>query len=212
MDSVITVVLADDHAMVRQGFRRILEEQSRIRVVGEAANGQQALELVLAHQPTVLVTDIVMPVMSGFDLADRVRELNLPTRTLLLTMHEDSEYVLRAVRAVVAGFVSKSAVAEELVAAVLEVAHGGEYFERSIYLKAFEAIRTLASEEPVRISPREREVLQLLAGGLSTKLIADKLNLSDHTVSNHRINLLRKFSVHNTAELIRKASEMQLIG
>ena len=211
MESVITVVLADDHAMVRQGFKFILEQCPRIRVVGEAANGRQALDLVLSHQPTVLVTDIVMPLMSGFELADRVRELKLSTRTLLLTMCEDNDSILRAVRTVVAGFVSKSAVGDELVEAVLQVAHGGEYFEKSIYLKAFEAIRTLASEEPARISPREHEVLQLLANGLSTKLIADKLSLSGHTVSNHRISLLRKFSVHNVAGLIRKASELNFI-
>lgn len=198
--------------MVRQGFKLILEQHPRIRVVGEADNGRQALDLVTGHQPTVLVTDIVMPLMSGFELADRVRELKLPTRTLLLTMCEDNESVLMGVRAMVAGFVCKSAVADELVAAVLQIAQGGEYFEKSIYLKAFEAIRALASEEqPVGISPREREVLQLLADGLSTKLIADKLHLSGHTVSNHRISLLRKFSVHNAAELIRKASELNLI-
>lgn len=207
----ITVILADDHTILRQGLRFIVNQHPRIQVVGEASDGVEALELVQRHQPSVLVCDISMPRMSGIEVARSLSLQQLPTRLLFLTMQDKEEYIMQAVEAGAAGFLPKETVGEELVKAIIDVGQGKEYFSPSVYNKVFKALRQTNQKTEVRLTPREKEVLTLLAEGLSTKLIAEKLFVSEYTVSNHRANLLQKLSAHNTAELVRKAIEMRLI-
>ena len=208
----ITVILADDHTILRQGLHYIISQHPGIRVVGEASDGVEALELVQQHAPAVLVCDISMPRMSGIEVARNLAAGQSTTRVIFLTMQDKEEYIMQAVEAGAAGFLPKETVGEELVKAITEVAAGNEYFSHSVYNKVFKALRQVYQKTEVRLTPREKEVLLLLAEGLSTKLIAEKLFVSEYTVSNHRANLLQKLSAHNTVELIRKATEMRLLS
>lgn len=212
MNAFITVILADDHTILRQGLRFIVSQHPQISVVGEASDGVQALELVQQHKPNVLVCDISMPRMSGIEVARSLSVQQCATRVVFLTMQDKEEYIIQAVEAGAVGFLPKETVGEELVNAIIEVAGGKEYFSPSVYNKVFKALRQINQKSEVRLTPREKEVLTLLAEGLSTKLIAEKLFVSEYTVSNHRANLLQKLSAHNTAELVRKAIEMRLIS
>jgi DNA-binding NarL/FixJ family response regulator len=208
----ITVILADDHTILRQGLHYIISQHPGIRVVGEASDGVEALELVQQHAPAVLVCDISMPRMTGIEVARSLAAGQSTTRVIFLTMQDKEEYIMQAVEAGAAGFLPKETVGEELVKAITEVAAGKEYFSHSVYNKVFKALRQVNQKTEVRLTPREKEVLLLLAEGLSTKLIAEKLFVSEYTVSNHRANLLQKLSAHNTVELIRKATEMRLLS
>jgi DNA-binding NarL/FixJ family response regulator len=212
VNPTISIVLADDHAILRQGLNFIVSQHPQIHVAGEASDGLQALQLVKQHAPDVLVCDISMPNMSGIEVARSLQQQAVATKVLFLTMQDKEEYIIQAVEAGAVGFLPKETVGEELVKAIIEVAQGKEYFSPTVYNKVFKALRQINQKSEVRITPREKEVLSLLAEGLSTKLIAEKLFVSEYTVSNHRANLLQKLSAHNTAELVRKALEMRLIA
>jgi DNA-binding NarL/FixJ family response regulator len=211
MNPPITIVLADDHAILRKGLRLIIEHHPAFRIVGEASNGAEALALVQQHVPQVLLCDISMPVKNGIEVAQALRELNLSTHMLFLTMQDKEEYLIEAMRLGVRGFLPKDTVEDELVEAIERVAAGEEYYSKLIHAKAFAALRKLHQEPLIRLTPREKEILRLLASGLNSKMIANELSVSEYTVSNHRINLLRKFSAANVAELIRKASELSML-
>ncbi len=211
MNPPITIVLADDHAILRKGLRLIIEHHSAFRIVGEASNGAEALALVQQHVPQVLLCDISMPVKNGIEVAQALRELNLSTHMLFLTMQDKEEYLIEAMRLGVRGFLPKDTVEDELVEAIERVAAGEEYYSKLVHAKAFAALRKLHQEPLIRLTPREKEILRLLASGLNSKMIANALSVSEYTVSNHRINLLRKFSAANVAELIRKASELSML-
>ncbi len=211
MNTPITIVLADDHAILRKGLKLIIEHHPAFRIVGEASNGAEALALVQQHVPRVLLCDISMPVKSGIEVAQAMRDLNLSTHMLFLTMQDKEEYLIEAMRLGVRGFLPKDTVEDELVEAIEKVAAGEEYYSRLVHAKAFAALRKLHQEPIIRLTPREKEILKLLAAGLNSKMIATQLSVSEYTVSNHRINLLRKFSASNVAELIRKASELSML-
>jgi DNA-binding NarL/FixJ family response regulator len=215
MNPPITIVLADDHAILRKGLKLIIEHHPAFRIVGEASNGAEALALVQQHVqqhvPQVLLCDISMPVKNGIEVAQALRELNLSTHMLFLTMQDKEEYLIEAMRLGVRGFLSKDTVEDELVKAIEKVAAGEEYYSKLIHAKAFAALRKLHQEPLIRLTPREKEILRLLAMGLNSKMIASQLSVSEYTVSNHRINLLRKFSAANVAELMRKASELSML-
>ncbi|MDJ1505849.1 response regulator transcription factor [Xanthocytophaga agilis] len=211
MDKPITVVLAEDHSIVRQGIRLILEKDPTIQILGEASDGVQALALIKEFAPQVLVSDIAMPNLNGIELVQQINQLSIQTKVLFLSMQDKEEYIIEAMQQGVLGFLPKSTVGEELVTAIHQIAKGKEYFSESVYNTAFKAIRSLHQRVEIRLTPREKEVLQLLALGLSTKLIADRLVVSEYTISNHRANLLRKLAAQNVAELIRKASELNLL-
>ncbi len=211
MNTPITIVLADDHAILRKGLKLIIEHHPAFRIVGEASNGAEALALVQQHVPRVLLCDISMPVKSGIEVAQAMRDLNLSTHMLFLTMQDKEEYLIEAMRLGVRGFLPKDTVEDELVEAIEKVAAGEEYYSKLVHAKAFAALRKLHQEPIIRLTPREKEILKLLAAGLNSKMIATQLSVSEYTVSNHRINLLRKFSASNVAELIRKASELSML-
>lgn len=210
-DTNISVILADDHGIVREGIKLILQQNPGIKIVAEACNGLEAVGLVNLHQPDVLVCDISMPVMNGIEVARALSQQASKTNVLFLTMQDKEEYIMEAMQVGAIGFLPKGTVSEELVKAIQAVAIGKEYFSESVYSKAFRALRMLNQKTEIRLTPRETEVLQLLSKGQSTKMIAEKLVVSEYTVSNHRANLLRKLSASNVAELMSKAQELGLL-
>lgn len=206
----IRVLIADDHALVRAGVRGLLAAAPELEVVGEAADGAEALRLTRERQPHVLVLDLNMPGLDGFEVLRRVRIEAPGVRVLVLTLDDDPRSVQRAVRDGADGYVLKDAIAQDLIAAVRRVAIGGGAFDSG----AQDALRDAArggSDDPLeRLTAREREVLRRIAEGLANKEIASALHIGVRTVETHRANLLRKLAMRSTAELTRFAIEQGL--
>jgi DNA-binding NarL/FixJ family response regulator len=200
----IHILLADDHVMVRQGFR-ILLEQAGMVVVGEASDGQEALRLAQAHTPEVAVLDIAMPHLNGLETARRLREVVPQTKSIVLTMHTEEPYVLEALQAGAAGYVLKTQAAVEIVQAIYGAVQGAFYLSPRVATAVVRAYLTGSTPPPDPLTSREREVVQRIAEGQTTKEIAAHLGLSVKTVESHRINLMRKLDIHETATLVRYA-------
>ena len=210
----IRVLIADDHTLVRESLVGILEAAGDIEVVAQAGDGIETLAVAEATRPDVVVVDISMPRLSGIDVVRRLQAMLPETRVLVLTMHDEEEYVLRVVRAGAAGYLVKDSPAAELVAAVHSLHAGRAYFGP-------QAAKTLAGQlqNPDRngadpygaLTAREREVLHLIADGLTTKEVARRLGISVKTAENHRARVLDKFGVRNTAELVRAAVRRGLL-
>ncbi len=196
------LLLADDHAIFLQGLTKLLDAWPEAKVVAEAADGQEAWELILRHKPDVAVVDIKMPQMSGIEIAEQVRAQGLSTRVVLLTMHDEPALALEAEQAGIHGYVLKDNTFEELSKAIKTVASGRHYMSPSVSEK-LQAFRL--SSGGVTLSPREREVLKLIASGLSGKAIARELGISPKTVETHRVRLMAKLNLHSVAELVRYA-------
>ena len=204
------VLLADDHALIRQGLKALLEKQG-IQVVTEASDGQEAVRLAEKTQPEVAILDITMPILNGVDAA---RELNRSTpkaKVILLTQHDEGQYVTEALRAGVKGYVLKSQAAEDLLHAIREVCKGSVYLSPSISRAVVEAYLSKTYVSPDPLSKRELQVLQLVAEGKSTKDIAVQLGISVKTAESHRARLMRKLDIHETASLVRYAIRRGLI-
>ncbi|WKN40977.1 response regulator [Tunicatimonas pelagia] len=205
----ITVVLVDDHAILTEGTASILKEYDFIDLVGAVNDGQQAFKLVVEHKPDVLVADISMPGISIFDIIQEIEKKQLPTKVLILSMHDSPNYVFKALNNGVNGYITKYADREEMVKAIQTVAQGDEYYSQTItqvIVKGFKEKKSQESNDqnPINVlSKREKEVLTLLVEGLNSKQIAERLFLSERTVSNHRANMLQKCQVNNTVELVR---------
>lgn len=199
----IRVVLADDHAVVRAGFRRLLESTADIEVVAEADSGEQAYLAYAREQPDVLVLDIAMPGVGGLAALNRIRAHDANARILVLSVHEDTLFTTRALAGGALGYVTKRAVPEVLVEAVRAVAAGRQFLEREI-AQSLALARTRA--EPVlALSDREFDVFRLLAGGKSVAEIAQLLHISPKTVGSHQTAIFRKLGVSNAAQLARLA-------
>src|SRR5690606_7928730 len=209
----IKLVLADDHQLIREGFRALLGNSERFEIVGEAEDGAQLVEMTRRLQPDVVLADIHMPNLSGLEaLKQLIAEFPL-IRFIVITMHEEREYVLTANRLGASGYVMKNVERKELEKAILTVHEGGKYFSVEVANILAESVsRPSTITELPEISPREKEVLGLVAQGLSTKLVADRLGISTRTVESHRINMLKKLKAGNTAELVRKAIELRIIA
>jgi DNA-binding NarL/FixJ family response regulator len=211
----IRVLVADDHTIVRQGLVGILKASEEMEVVAEAAEGSEAVEKALETRPDVIVLDISMPRMNGLEAARRIREALPATRILVLTMHDDEEYVLQMVRAGASGYLLKEGAAAELLAGIRALKAGKKYF-------GSEAARALAeayqrdSDRPGdpygTLTDREREVFQLVVEGKTNAQVADVLCISPKTVDNHRTRLMEKLGVHSTAELVRYAARHKLLS
>lgn len=199
---MIRLLLADDHAIFRQGLAKLLDAWPEAKVVAEAADGQDAWELILRHKPDLAVVDIKMPQMSGIEIAEQVRAQRLSTRVVLLTMHDEPALALEAEHAGVHGYVLKDNTFEELSKAIEKVASGRRYMSPSVSEK-LQAFRL--NSGGVTLSPRERDVLKLIARGLSGKAIARELGISPKTVETHRGRLMTKLNLHSVAELVRYA-------
>jgi DNA-binding NarL/FixJ family response regulator len=205
---MLSVLIADDHAVVRAGVRMLLERESDLKVVGEAANGSDALELIEALQPHVLVLDLSMPGVSGLDVARRLSASGCPTRIVVLSMHAGDAYVFEAFRAGVAGYVLKDAAAGELVRAVRTVAAGQEYLSAPLSLQRLRAYAnhtTPSADSYHQLSPRERQVLELVASGCTNAEIAGILAVSSRTVEAHRARLMSKLDLHGQQDVLRYA-------
>jgi DNA-binding NarL/FixJ family response regulator len=212
--STIRVVLADDHALVRRGVRAVLEAAGDIEVVAEAEAGDKALSLVEAHRPDVLLTDIEMPGLTGLELAERVVREFPETRVLVLSIHKQKDYVTRALSSGARGYLLKDAGERECEAAVRAVHRGESYLSPAIstHLVA-EYTRLVRAEEaaPAPLTPRQKEVLKLIAEGLPTKAIARRLAISAKTVDAHRSQLMERLDIHDVAHLVRYAIRNHLV-
>jgi DNA-binding NarL/FixJ family response regulator len=195
------VLLADDHALVRQGLKAILEREG-LQVVGEASDGHEAMRLASKTQPDVAILDISMPVLNGIDVAREMRKSSPKTRIILLTQHVEDQYVTEALRARVRGYLLKTQAAADLIHAVREVCRGAIYLSPSISQVVVDAYLSKTNVQPDPLSGRERQVLQLVSEGKSTKDIALLLGISVKTAESHRARLMRKLDIHETASLV----------
>jgi len=204
------VLLADDHALIRQGLKALLESQG-FQVVGEASDGQATLRSAEKTHPDVAILDISMPVLNGMDAARELKKSSPKTKIILLTQHDEDQYVTEALRAGAKGYVLKSQAAEDLVQAIREVCRGSVYLSPSISRSVVDAYisKTYVSTDP--LSGRERQVLQLVGEGKSTKDIAIQLGISVKTAESHRARLMKKLDIHETASLVRYAIRRGLI-
>jgi DNA-binding NarL/FixJ family response regulator len=213
---MIQVLIAEDHLMVRAGIRVLLERAGDFNIVGEASNGQEALEMAEKIKPDVLVMDIMMPRLNGIQAAARCRELKLPTRIILLSMYADEVLVHQALQSGVRGYVLKSSVSEELIWAIHAVARNETYLSGPISSIVVEsAIDPRAADQNddpfVLLSPREKEIMQLIAEEHTSNEIAEILCISEKTVEKHRASLMEKLKVRNLAGLVRLAVKYGLV-
>jgi two-component system response regulator NreC len=203
---VISVVLVDDHAVVRSGIRLLLDRQEDIEVVGEAGNAKDALFRARALKPDVILLDVVMPGESGIDVLPRLLEESPETKVLVLSMQDDPSYVREAFAAGAQGYVLKEAADEEVVSAVREIAKGGRYVHPTLGARMVAAeAEDRAAAEADPLSEREREVLRLLALGHTNQEIAEKLYISVRTAESHRAHIMQKLRLATRAELVRYA-------
>jgi DNA-binding NarL/FixJ family response regulator len=206
----IRLLLAEDHVLVRQGLR-VLLEQAEMVVVGEASDGLEALQLAHTHQPEVVILDIAMPHLNGLETARRLREAVPQTKLIVLTMHTEESYVLEALQAGAVGYVLKTQAAVDIVQAIHTVLQGAIYLSPRVTHAVVQAYLSGAPLPPDPLTSREREILQRIAEGQTTKEIAAYLGLSVKTVESHRINLMRKLDIHEAATLVRYAVRRGLI-
>jgi two-component system, NarL family, response regulator NreC len=210
------VLLADDHGIVRRGLRSLLETEPGLTVVAEAADGLEALKLTEEHKPDLLIVDVAMPKLNGIEVAARAQKLDRAPKTIILSMHTDESYIIRALGAGARAYLLKDATDEDLLPAVRAVGSGKPYFSPSVTAVLVEDyVRRLQAkglnDTYHLLTDREKEVLQLLAEGRSNKEVASELDLSLSTVETHRANLMQKLNLHNTAEVVLYAVRKGII-
>jgi len=205
-----SVLIADDHQIVRQGLRMLLEREG-FDVVGEASDGHEALELAMRLRPDVAVLDFMMPRLNGLDSAVQIQRHSPETRTILLTMYTEDQYVLEAFRHGLRGYVIKTQAAGDLLQAIRETMRNAIYLSPGISRTVVDAYLSKGQPPKEQLTPREREVLQLVAEGRTTKEIANLLGLSVKTAETHRTKIMRKLEIHETAGLVRYAIRRGLV-
>ena len=208
---MIKILLVDDHALVRHGFRMILAAQPDMEIAGEAGNGNDAVELAQKLKPDVVVMDVAMPELNGIEATRRLIELSPRTRVLALSMHKDAVYVREILRAGARGYLLKDSADADLLAAVRAVAKGEGYLSPGVSDAVLSDYRRHVTDPLDLLTSREREVLQLIAEGKMNKEIATSLNLSVYTVEAHRGRVMEKLNLHSTGELVRFAVRSGLI-
>jgi two-component system, NarL family, response regulator NreC len=213
---MVRILIADDHGIVRTGLKLLLDRATGMEVVGEAADGREAVRLARELKPDITILDIAMPLLNGLDAAAHILRENDRTGIIILSMHTDESYILRALDAGAKGYLLKDHADEDLERAIQSVAAGKPYFSPSIAQALLEDYVNLMRERRVQdshdlLTEREREVLQLLAGGKSNKEVASVLNISPYTIETHRNNLMQKLNLHNTAEIVLYAVRKALI-
>jgi DNA-binding NarL/FixJ family response regulator len=214
---VIRILLADDHAVVRDGLRALLERQPDMEVVAEAGSGRECVQLAEEHAPDVVMMDVAMPEMNGIEAARRILAARASTAIVMLSMHQDESYVLRSLRAGAKGYLLKDSPREDVLAAVRAAAGGRSFLSRRISLMLQEdymqQLESKGLEDSYELlTGREREILQLLAEGKANKEVASVLNISPTTVETHRSHILQKLSLHSTADIILYAVRKRIIS
>ena len=207
MEKKITVLLVDDHSLVRRGFRRMLEDEADMEVVGEAGNGEDSIKLAKELHPQVVVMDCALPGMNGLDATRKTIENSPGIAVLMLSMHTESTWVRQAIEAGAKGYVLKNAMDLELGAAIRKVAAGETVFDPQVEQKS-----VLKGERSAALTQRELEVLQMIVDGKSNKEIATALELSANTVAVHRANIMNSLGIHKTAELVVYAIRAGLVN
>lgn len=208
---MIRILLADDHALVRQGFRMILSAQPDMEIVGEAGNGREAVELAEKLQPDVVIMDVTMPELNGIEATRRITAGAPRTRVLALSMHKDAVYVREILRSGARGYLLKDCDDSDLISAVRSVAKGEGYLSPAVSDAVLTDYRRHVTDPLDLLTSREREVLQMIAEGKTNKEIATTLNLSVYTVEAHRGRVMEKLNLHSTGELVRFALRSGLI-
>jgi two-component system response regulator NreC len=207
----LRVLLADDHAIFRQGLRGLLEREG-FQIVAEAGDGREAIRRASTLMPDIAALDLSMPLLNGLDAAREIIRASPRTRAILLTMHSEDPYVMEALRAGIKGYVLKTQAATDLVQAIQEVSRGRVYLSPGVSQAVVAAYLAKSELPPDPLSPREREVLQLVAEGKTTKEIASVLGLSVKTAESHRTRIMDKLDIHATAGLVRYAIRRGLIS
>ena len=208
----IRALIADDHALVRAGIRALVEKIDDVSVIAEAGEGLEALNLIKELKPDLVLLDVTMPGLSGLDVLVETRKHLPDVRVIILTVHEEAEYAMQALRAGAAGFLPKSAAANELQLAIETVTRGETYVSGEVSRKTLlEYSRGRIEHRLARLTPRQREILTLIAEGLNTKDIGRRLNISGKTVESHRAQLMERLNIHDVASLVRFAIKVGLI-
>lgn len=212
----IRILLADDHTLLRQGLRHILESHEDLDIVAESSSGIEAVEAARRHQPDVAIVDVAMKELNGIETTAQILKQSPSTAVLILSMYSDERYVLRAVKAGARGYVLKNSAGDELIQAVHAVQRGQAFFSPAVARIFQDGVARLqdakeTSDRYESLTSRERQVYQLLAEGNSNKDIANRLNLSLHTVETHRWRIMEKMDLHSTAELVLSAVRRGLV-
>ena len=213
----VRILLADDHGVVRKGLRFLLERQPGIVVIGEAADGREAVQLAEVANPDIAIVDIAMPLLNGIEATAHIVKRNPRTNVIVLSMHSDEDYILSALNAGAKGYLLKESAEEDLVQAVQTVAKGSTFFSPQISRDLLDDYTHYQRQRGVQdsydlLTEREKEVLQLLAEGKSNKQAATILEVSVYTVDTHRMHLMQKLNLHNTAEIVLYAVRKKIIA
>lgn len=219
----ITIVLVDDHSLVRDGIKALLESEQDLKVIGEGVDGTEAIALVQEKNPDVLVIDIRMPKMTGIEAVEKLSALNSDVKCIILSMHDSEEYILQSVAAGAKGYLLKDTEKAEFIKAIHTVQEGGKYYSGDISnvlvnnllnpsAKIAESSKTtIRTSNPFDLTNKEIQVLELVLSGLTNKQISEKLQNSKRTIETHRFNLMRKMEVKNLIDLSKKAQEFKLV-
>lgn len=223
MSEITRIVLADDHALVRDGIRSLLETETDLEVIGEASNGKEAIELVAKAQPDLLIIDIRMPVMNGIDAVAELTKSKSKVKSIILSMHDSEEYILKSISSGANGYLLKDTDKSEFIKAIHTVRDGGKYFSGDISNVLVNNLlgtkKTIVKEESPRkstenvfdLTNKELKVLELVLSGLTNQQISEKLQNSKRTIETHRFNLMRKMDVKNLIDLSKKSQKYNLI-
>jgi two-component system, NarL family, response regulator NreC len=213
----VRILLADDHGVVRKGLRFLLERQSDMQVIGEAADGREAVRIAEAMNPEIVIMDIAMPLLNGIEATSQMMKRNSQIGVIILSMHSDEDYLLSALNAGAKGYLLKDSAEDDVVKAIRSVSHGTPYFSPEIAKTLLEDHMRFLQQRNLQdsyevLTEREKEVLQLLAEGKSNKEVATILNVSVYTIDTHRLHLMQKLNLHNTAEIVLYAVRKKIIA